>query len=79
MLSAILAGEKRFLESVEELNELRRDLGLLDLDVKSAQESTAKESNLTSKPTSPSPSKQKQPIGQPNAVRYTVGDVENAK
>jgi energy-coupling factor transporter ATP-binding protein EcfA2 len=79
MLSVILAGEKRFLESVEELNELRRDLGLLDLDVESAKESTTKESKLTSKPTTQSPSKQKQPIGQPKAVRYPVGDVENAK
>jgi hypothetical protein len=79
MLSVILAGEKRFLESVEELNELRRDLGLLDLDGESDQEYTKKESNLSSKSTSPNPSKQKQPIGQPKAVRYPVGDVENAK
>ena len=79
MLSVILAGEKLLLESVEELNELRRDLGLLDLDNESAQESTTKESNLTSKATSPNSSKQKQPIGQPKAVRYPVGDVENAK
>jgi AAA domain len=79
MLSVILAGEKRFVESVEELNELRRDLGLLDLDVESAQESTTKENNLTSKSKPSNTSQQKQPIGQPKAVRYPVGDVENAK
>jgi hypothetical protein len=79
MLNVILAGEKRFLESVEQLNELRRDLGLSVLDGESDQESTIKESNLTSKSTPPSSSEQKQPIGQPKAVRYPVGDVENAK
>jgi hypothetical protein len=79
MLNVILAGEKRFLESVEELNDLRRDLGLLDLDVESAQDSTTKENNLTSKTKPSSTSQQKQPIGQPKAVRYPVGDVENAK
>ena len=79
MLNVILAGEKRFLESVEELNELRRDLGLLDLDDESDRESTTSKSNLTSESTSQSPSKQKQPIGQPKAVRYPTGDAECAK
>jgi AAA domain len=77
MLNVILTGEKRFLESVEELNELRRDLGLLDLDNEQEKESTVKENKLAS--TSAPNSKQKQPIGQPKAVRYPVGDVENAK
>ena len=79
MLNVILAGEKRFLESVEELNELRRDLGLIDLDHGAGKESINKENskNLSSVPTNSS--KQKQPIGQPKAVRYPVGDTENAK
>jgi energy-coupling factor transporter ATP-binding protein EcfA2 len=79
MLDIILKGEKRFVESEKELNELRRDLGLLDLDSESVQESTTKESNLNSKSSSPSSSKQNQPIGQPKAERYPVGNVENAK
>jgi energy-coupling factor transporter ATP-binding protein EcfA2 len=75
MLKVILAGEKRFLESLEELNELRRDLGLLDLDSESDQESTCKPIEITNS-SPPSRSKQKQPIGQPKAVRYPVGDVD---
>jgi energy-coupling factor transporter ATP-binding protein EcfA2 len=79
MLSVILAGEKRFVESVEELNELRRDLGLVDLDNGAGKESITRENSKNSGSTSTKSSKQKQPIGQPKAVRYPVGDVENAK
>jgi energy-coupling factor transporter ATP-binding protein EcfA2 len=79
MLSVILAGEKRFVESVEELNELRRDLGLVDLDNGAGKESITRENSKNSGSTSTNSSKQKQPIGQPKAVRYPVGDVENAK
>lgn len=77
MLSVILAGEKRFMESTEELNELRRDLGLVDLDNGLGDESTHKENRQVV--ISASTPKQKQPIGQPKAVRYPVGDDENAK
>ena len=77
MLSVILAGEKRFMESTEELNELRRDLGLVDLDNRLGDESTHKENRQVV--ISASTPKQKQPIGQPKAVRYPVGDDENAK
>ncbi len=77
MLSVILAGEKRFMESTEELNELRRDLGLVDLDNGLGSESNVKESRKVST-SAPAP-EQKRPIGQPKAVRYPVGDVESAK
>jgi energy-coupling factor transporter ATP-binding protein EcfA2 len=79
MLSVILAGEKRFVESVEELNELRRDLGLVDLDDGAGKESMVRENSKNSSSTPTSSSKQKQPIGQPKAVRYPVGDAECAK
>lgn len=77
MLSTIVAGEKRFVESDDELAEFRKELGLLDLDNGSKQDSIVKENREVST-SDPNP-KQKQPIGQPKAVRYPVGDVENAK
>jgi energy-coupling factor transporter ATP-binding protein EcfA2 len=77
MLNKILRGEEWFVESEDELYNFRKDLGLLDLDKGSEQESIVKENSEVST-SDPNP-KQKQPIGQPKAVRYPVGDVENAK